>query len=372
MRAPSVLIARTRTGRIVEEVTGVTGSVSDDLGGGNITGSFSFPVRAGLRPLLDPWRHMVVVATDDHVWWAGPITSKPHRPRGGRVDVTCGSVWSLLAHLPAWTTDARPPDPACDLTLTMRSPRGLGVGVLANALTYGPLPLVLPPGPFPGWNTWSWPSHELTDAASALRDLLDEETGTGVEVHFRPRWVGGLAGASVEWEARVGDPQLLDPGTVHTWDTAGAGVVGLAETDSDVEPVTTAWVGGAGQDVARIVGTASSPVLLGAGYPALHSIDTTTTAQVEDVRTADARARGRVNARERPSLVPVVAADGAPNEAGVPVAPVFGQWNLGDPCRFEVRDDGWIMDGSYVGRFGKWAYMLGSNEVAVALTGGAS
>lgn len=373
MSVPSVFLAETLTGRIWTQLDGVTGNVSDDLFGSDIRGRFTVPVRPGLRPLLaQPWRAAVVLADPERIWWAGPVTAPPTRGRGGAAEVTCGSLWSLLERRPAWRPDALPPAAAADLVLTNLSLRGLAAALLEAALAWGPLPVVVPAGPFPGVHQRVYPSHELHDVASRLANLLDDDDAGAaqpVEVHFAPRWADG-GHNRFEWAARLGDPRLDAPAAPWVWDAASTAVTALVDHGAPGELASTAWVGGDGQDRAKVIGHATSAALTDAGWPALHAIDASSHASVSDPATADAHARAALSepAAAAATLVPVVRADGAPDpRTGAPTAPAFGQWQVGDRLRVDVTGDDWTPEGSYSGRIGGWSYTLGGADIALAL-----
>lgn len=366
---PTVYVAQTTTGVILDELDGATAQITDDIAGNNITGRFAIPMKRDLRSLLEPWRHSLVVAEPGRMWWAGPITENPTRQRSDQshiVQASAGSVWSVLDQRPSWIAGQAPPTEDADLVARMRSWRGLAVALLDCGLSYGALPIALARNDLEGNLDREWPSYTMESAAKALRDLkVGDADSDRVEVHFEPRWVDQRDN-KIEWLARIGNPTIT--GRRQTWDAGSDALRAIPDASSGERLATHAWVGGAGQERARIVGAASADAKIGQGWPALHSIDASGGSSLEDATTARQLAEADVRRTDGLSIQPVVDPDGAPKN-GHPTAPVFGQWHLGDRARIDVSGDDWIPDGSHEGRITSWSYSTAKHEMALGLSG---
>ena len=356
--AEEVLIAETTTGRVLETLDGVSGSIGDGLNNNGVTGRFSLKPYPGLRALVaQPWRVTALVVDGDQVLSANPISDLQRSARAGEVELNGASIYSLLARRPAWRPrPLYPPSSDADLRLS-GSLSQIASALVQNALNWGSLPIALPANLPSGTSVRNYLSYELNDTASRLLNIVDDQGGR-LDIHIKPRWVNGDH-SHFEWELRLGEP-LGGPDVPWILDSRSDSVVGVGEAVDGSDIATDVWMAGDGQERARQVGWAENPALIDAGWPALHRIDNSSHSSVTQYPTlvGYAQAAAEEGAEFASRVAYVVKAN---------LEPTMAQWKIGENCYFDVYDDDWIPDGRYAGQIGQWSKKIGGDDVALVL-----
>ena len=180
-----------------------------------------------LRDLTRPWARSVVIERDGVVQYAGPIVSR-HR-QGDRVTLDTEDLWAIWQR--RQVIDHNVVDPELwSVKYTGTSLRTLAKRAVQLATSGPPLPLItLPIALEPdvsGTIDRTFYGYHFPMVADVLGDLMDE----GLEVDFRPRWVGG----NLNYQMVTDFPNDL----THEWIYNGIGDIVVLSQDEDGSRMT--------------------------------------------------------------------------------------------------------------------------------------
>ena len=279
-----------------------------------------------LRTELAPWRTTIAVVDSStrRVVAAGMVYQRRWDADTYTLDVSCADMWDMLKLRlvmdPAVATytggtvtgqDSTYPRPWSQrLTGSLAD---IATTLVAQTMTVGPLPIVLPPTTG-GAHERVYQAPDLATIASRLSDL----TGiiNGPEILFQPRLVEGST--AMQWHMLTGSPELVV--ATHSWDMRRRAIplvsVTIDEDASDM--VGDAWTRGGSQSDETVIGHVHDTWLESAGWPLLQAADTSHSTASE-LGTLTAYARAAVALRSRSTEVVQLKARRT-DEAGYPLA----------------------------------------------------
>lgn len=344
-------LADTVTGRLLGESPYV--GVPTYEFGVNIPGKIGIivPLRSmGLtateaRNKYESWRVSLVLAYGSWIAQAGPIVSKPYVDRTGQLHVAAGGLWSLLYRRvhrnTTWAGNLN--DESADLVYADWSLQTLAKKAIQRAtmLPYGSLPIVYP-ADLPGTVDRRYAGYEAASVGERLAKLTEEDNGPDVEL--RPRFTTDRGG--VQWEARIGNPQLGTTTAQQGWDY-GAGLQHLDVDDNAANQADTVYVKGNGSSYATPFGVATDTTLPAAGHPALDYVDTGSMSEGDPATLASiAAADLKLLSRPVETWSGTIRADGR-NQDSQQIGPSLGQFSAGDVMLIGVQDHLYVADGHY-------------------------
>lgn len=368
-----LLVAETVTGRVVAELPHTDLSWDTPLNGigklsatvpidESITGLGEWDdrdPRAILRSVLrSEWKFTIALTYDRRPVWAGPLVTS--QPVTGDWSVRLGAV-----ELPALLDRRRLITPGYELT-----PAAAGADTITPQTTLANIALLLfeqaiaPGGPYSlplilpgdistvGDHRMHYLASDLASYWERISQLIALDGGPDIRCDPVITYGGGDGGDTLAWRVRIGQPHL---GSAEPWvwdDQVNQRGVTVDRDASDMIlrayiPGQTFW-GGVDRDAVTVeddqkpLGVAQDPDLLALGFPILDA-KLSDYADQFAVRALDLFAAGAVRAHSRPAEVwkVDVAADSFPR---------LGEWQVGDPGLFDIRDQLMIDDGVYARR----------------------
>ena len=344
-----VLIAYTRSGRIVDSVPFTNWSWSDSVDWED-TGKMSVTVpltgkNAAARNTVEtlrsikraPWTLSLVLMQDGRAMYAGPAISAPWNAT--EITVGCTSISALFDRRMVISPDYldRPWRVEADVKLALGS-RDLVLELLARGMTgrRRDLPLMLPPQRGTTGEEVVYLGYDLKTVYEAVKDATERDDGPDVVI--RP--VVSLRDRQLRWVADVGDPRLGSSTPAATVDSVSAAQSLSGDIDGS-EAVDTGYVLGDGSGSDRLIGVAI--VDRGDPHPALERADRTSVSETRQEQL-DSKARAYVDQYQDGTESWAVDLHGD-------AQPRFGtEWGLGDVLRLRIDNHPWQPDGNFLRR----------------------
>lgn len=283
---------------------------------------------------------------------AGPIWGDHYDRDAQTLDLTAKGIRSIFDHryilpvvaattsLSSWLvpdpTDSSKtmPNPALATTYSNVSYATMAKRLIAQALAWtgGNLPIDLSgvPDEVATGLTQTWDGVDF----KALRDAIDQLSGLGPEIEFRPQFTAD--GLGITFAAQMGTvaQPLLFSSNRPRWNvTSPETAVSNFMTDGDASVLASnSWaVGGRSADTV-LVSRAMDPTLTNAGYPLLEVSDTTHSS-VSRQPTLDSYALQNLQDAQAPVETWSFTAEAYPvDESGNPAGPQIGSYQTGDFC----------------------------------------
>jgi hypothetical protein len=376
-----VIVAETRTGRVVEPSLPYLGSPSYEYGI-NMTGGWGvkLPIDDSVLPkdyieeLSDPWRFCVGVVSGSHIAQLGPLVAESYSDGGklASTDIAGGGIWDLLTRKRLLVTGdvdgatIKTPDADVVFGPGPTSPKGttiplanrnLSLHTIAKRLvqismdrTDGELPIVLP-ADIAGTSEREYPGYDLAYVGERLLQLTQVENGP--EVEFRPQFTDDTH-AYVQWVMRIGTPaaggRLGNLDAPHQWEYGNA-LTRLNFTRDGSQQTHARFERGGGSERDLKVGYAAddtTPSYASLGWPLIEDAGTQHSSATEQ-DTLDEWATAAIGTNKRPltswtAVVRVNGDNGAGQETGSP--PLY-EFAAGDCAVFQIEGHRRIKDGRY-------------------------
>lgn len=368
-----VMIAETRTGNIVADVT--PASLPDfsrgicEVGSWSVTAHLDDPANQAIdfHTFATSSRYSWVVCYGDYAVQAGPVTTYSIDDEARTLSVGgAGIGWFFQRRVlrnPAGSKN----DPVPAIVNESEDIHWDGEfkwEVLRRLMLYGIaedgtsqivpgapayLPITYPPGwPNQGSGNASQGSYYAYDLAMIWDRMVQlSEQRNGPEFEFAP--VISSDGSKITWDLRIGEPLLGDQESPAVWDYGGALSYINVDGDASTATVTRTWVKGEGSDRALKTGFEEDMDLYDLGYPRIDYVDTEHTSVVLQ-STLEAYADHILDSFRWPleTWSATVRVDGLGNTyGGYQLSPPLGQWSLGDAPQFGIQGHRWIPDGNY-------------------------
>ncbi|MFC5992956.1 hypothetical protein ACFQE5_01875 [Pseudonocardia hispaniensis] len=341
-----VLVARTRTGEIVDSIDQPGWSFDEPLAWGeagrcDVTVDLPGRDRAGqilrstLRGIAAGMSSVsLAIVRDRTVLWAGPVVTLGWDATG--VNIGCATL-DWVYERRTVVADGYWHDPADEAANLVREllPRDLVLELLARA-TAGPgrnLPVSLPAQSGAEGATVTYLGADLRTTRETVAELVDADGGP--DVLLRPQLSPDMA--TLSWDVAVGDPHLGGPNDDAVWDFPLVAVSGDLD---DSETATVAYAAGDAPDVdggekRRLVGVYA--VDRGDPWLVLERADRTNVSNAyPDQLAALAKSYQQQYAQAVEEITLA-----APTDAG----PAYRTtWNLGDTGGFTVTGHPWLDD----------------------------
>lgn len=335
------LIGDLRTGRRLLDLNVLTGPWKASLNeagtvGATVTLRDPDMVQLVLRNAATVGKAFLAVVENDVVQEAGPIWVHDYDRDAGTLELAAAGLWSYFDHrvlLPVLAAGQSPVGADTNLS-------GLSLGTIAKRLvqqaqrhTGGNVPIVLP-GDEAGVHEREYLGADLALIGDRLAELT--EVIGGPDIVFAPRFTSDRLG--IEWVMRVGTnakPQLSSQ-SVHVWDLAvpEPSVRGLKVRRTAEQLVGRQWATGGRNDDVVMTARHDVPTLVNAGYPLLEAVDSShSSVSVQSTLDAYAREGARTGYKPIEFWSFQVRAD---------VAPLVGEYQVGDYCRLKIGDDPYI------------------------------
>lgn len=351
----SVMLVETTTGRIVDEIQVLDSPTWSR--GVNMRGSLTVKIplpgygnaNGPLGWIGDGSRWSLAYDVNGRIAQAGPISAGPKlgAESGGvpYMEVPCSGLWWLFDNRVARNnsyTGAITSELA-DLTYS-----GLSLHTIAKRIlqagevgTGYDLPIVYP-ADISGIHERTYEAYRLAMLGSRLYELTQVIDGPDVELSPRYSSTPGY----IEWEARIGNPQLTQGGDPHVWDS-GAALTSISVEIDTSRLVSQAWVRGNGVDRNMLYSRVSDNTLVNLGWPAMDLVDEShSSAEVQE--TLDGWAQSNLDLYKRPVELWGAEVLASPRDVDpMSSAPAFGDFLPGDQATFAVLDHPWIPDGQY-------------------------
>lgn len=305
---------------------------------------------AEMKTLTAEWARTIVLEHDGDVVYAGIVRGR--RYSGRSLTLSLVDLWGLWARRGAWDHGA-PLVHVWDVTYSSASLGLLAKRAVQRGMSGSPpiervLPITLP-ADVSGSLSRTYYGYHLEYVSDVLEDLMDE----GLDIDFRPRWVGGL----FDWHMRIDPAQ-----TQREWH--------VNAPDGGVTDFTEATDGGRMSNNSYMVGEGSDSVML---YRSDRNVDST-------LPLLD-RVESRKNVSNTDQLAALVdrsllqyeeATSDWSFEVLASGDPKVGELRLGDPVTLWFDGDPWIPDGKYERRIVRLSGGLGERvTVTCQPTGGA-
>lgn len=296
--------------------------------------------------LTGPYRYSLAVLYGNDIVWAGPYLPSSAAPDKPTVDIAGVEFMKLfdkrLMLNPAGAGAIT--DPSYDIAVSAATLRWITYQAVSLALTGTNRSLPVTCSNIPaqdGLLERRWNGYDLTTVYKALQDLSNESGGP--DIRFDPYLTVGSDGQYVHYELRIGDPFVASSGPLGpdaplpwTWDES----VALITPNVDATGLATSYfVNGAGQDRAKLIGTASSSALTTLGWPALEAVDGQHTSSGDQVQL-DSFAAADIAASTAPLVAWAV-------KVPADYSPPAGSFRVGDLARFDVDRNLYLASGSY-------------------------
>lgn len=303
-----------------------------------------------LRPYLEPWQYLIALERDGVVKYGGYVIPGSYTRGVSSVSVELGDFWAMLGrrimtapgvtNIEKWST-------------TLTGPRALHAATLVAlnrdraSTPASTFPMTIPGGWTGESVTRPYRGYEMTYVHDKLSSLMDE----GLDILFKPRWVGGVFG----WLMQGGD----------AWVTGVTRELNVTADESDVTEFSERTDGARITNNADRVGEGSEVDLLVRSWP-----DVSSTLPLLE----------RITMSKSVSDVNQLSALALQDLATYRTATV--QWDfkvtagteieVGDTVRMIFDGDLWIPDGIYTRRVVKIAGDM-SDQISVSVqpTGGA-
>lgn len=343
-----VFLARTRTGKVIDELSFTSWSWSNSVhwespGSASVTVPLTgrdAPGRATLSYLRaikrSPWGYSIIIRRDGRTEWAGPATSLGWSRE--EVSVSCASIVALLDRRLILTDGYRDKPfryeanvdldlPTRDVVLKLLALSVEGVG-RDLPFTFDGLSGLI------GQRT-SFLGSDLKTVQEGIKDAVDKDDGPDVLV--LPQYTDS---AGLSWSFRVGSPKIGSTTPTATFDVPGSILQMSGEVDLS-EAVTSGYVAGDSSGSSRLIGVSITPV--GPNDIALERVDRTSSSETKQA-ALDSLAKSYTNAFTDGTQSWTLTAD--PD-----LSPVYGvDWSLGDQAVISVSDHPWVEDGDYLRR----------------------
>lgn len=222
-----------------------------------------------------------------------------------------------------------------------------GVDVVPGSVSY--LPITYPAG----WSNQgsgnasrgSYYGYDLAMIWDRMVELAQQAEGP--EFEFAPVLSGD--GSKLSWDFRIGTPLLGDQLTPAIWDYGGALSFINIDGDASTSTVTRTWVKGEGSDRALRTGYEEDATLYTGGYPRIDYVDTEHTSETLQSNLEDYADHILDSFRWAVETWSAdVRIDGLGSSyGGFQLSPPLGQWSLGDAPQFGIQGHLWIPDGNY-------------------------
>jgi hypothetical protein len=323
--AYTYLVADLRSGTVVDELplTGV--SFDKRL---NDSGTLRGQLRVGdpgvdtrePRLLTEPGRTAVYVDRDGELLWGGIIWTSRYSAAGNTLEIGAADFLSYFEHrrvldYPVTASGVVSYPDTEQLTIA--------AGLVERAQSHpgGDLDVEIRGTTVSGVRrTVSYAAGELKPVADALRDLANADGGFdfAVDVEYGPD------GRPVRY-LRFGYPRLGQPGGPHVWEY-GANLIDFTWPRDAASMATRMFAQGSGEVPLQV---AEDSAAFANGWMLLE--DVASQLDTEDLALVNAQARGELQARRRPVVLPelTVRADREP---------FVGSYSVGDDVRVVIDD----------------------------------
>lgn len=280
----------------------------------------------------------------DYIAQAGPITVPELVSESPPVLQITGTglwgMWSARMQVPStWIASMGLGDTRSVTTYGPTSLQGVAVGILADAIARGSLPVDNVTSPAGGTTTMTYYGYELAYVGQRLQELTQVDGGP--DIVFAPYF---SAPDHIRWSAQIGNPTLAQPGTPLRWDY-GSSLQSALTTSDGTRMSTTNYVKGSGVGAAVQWAEASDSTLIAAGWPMMEYVDTAHSNLVDPVAIqAQATANQALNGRPVETWKSVVRADSVP---------MLGTYGPGVSAFYNFSgnpDHPWIPPGQYLQR----------------------
>jgi|GEM_PF-845355 len=219
-------------------------------------------------------KQFIGVAVGDTILEAGPAGKGSYDPKAETFKVPASGIWSIFDKRKAlnWTQIlAGTPITETYISIVSKTLGSIAAELVRISIQDNPdgqLPIVLP-AQVAGINERNYQGFSLSWTGEMLRNLTGVQNGP--DIRFRPRYKGGDR-QFVEWVMETGSadqPLLQQSGDDLVWDTSTprSGVTGFGADTDGSRLASRVYQPGSGTERDMKLATASSRVLLDAGYP---------------------------------------------------------------------------------------------------------
>lgn len=377
-----VIVADTRTGRVVEENLPYLDSPRYEYGI-NIAGGWGvkLPIDGSslsaqdIEALSDPWRFTIAVAYGNFIAQMGPLVGENYNDDDdlASTDVSGGGLWDYLTRkrllvtgdvngttIKEWTADVvfgpgatspkGTPIPPANQNLSLHT-IGKRLVEISMDRTNGQLPIVLPDD-IAGTAEREYPGYDLAHLGERLMQITQVEDGP--EMEFRPRFVDDTR-QSLEWFHRIGTPaaggRIGNLDQLHKWEYRSA-LVKVHVVRDGSQQTHSRFERGAGMERDLLLGYASEPSYAeDFGWPLLEDVGSQHTSATEQA-TLNSWAAGAISTYQRPitTWTAEIRIDGTNGFGEKTDSPPLGEFSAGDTATFQMTGHRRIADGQYAVR----------------------
>lgn len=287
-----LLVARTRTGAVVDAIEGGTWSADDSLvwsDAGKLSITVPLPgrdragqiTRSTLRGIANDMSGLsIAVIRDATCLWAGPAVTLGWNRDASSVQLGCSGLgWIFDRRMlvaPGYLAD--PTNPAADITVSLL-PRDLVLELLARAtsgLTRRQLPLTIPTQSGVVGDPITYTGGDLRTAHEAIKDTSEADGGPDIALTAEL----SADQSAISWTARVGAPRLGGLSTA-TWDYP---MIAISGDIDDSETCEYGYVPGDSTASSSTTGDESRYIGVGVRdrgepYPLLERVDRTSVSE---------------------------------------------------------------------------------------------
>jgi hypothetical protein len=309
---------------------------------GAMTGTFTVDVASNpSRMVQDPYdvttpcRRCLYVWRDEVPQWGGIIWTRKYDSRTRQVQIGCGDWWSYFDHrklLPVLTLPVNPQfDVANKLvsyTATDQNTIARNLVALAQTHTGGNLNIVPSDTQLSLINRdRNYRGYENQDIGTALRQLAGVINGPDMMFDVGPLDASGRPTRVF----REGVPRLGQQGSAWVWEYGG-NVVDYTWPSDGSRFASRTFAAGTGMVEGTPIAVSEDTTIYARGYPLTEAEASYST--VSDVTDLQQHADADQEAARLPIVLPVLEVRGD-------MAPMVGEWGMGDDARVIIVDDFW-------------------------------